>query len=226
LEDALTEHDRKRDLFDQLAVVGKAFASAKRLEIIDLLSQGERTVESLSRAVGLGVSTASAHLQILKLTNVVRTRRVGTRIYYSLAGEDVAALYVALGEVARKRSADVERAHGAYLGVSDAGPVDEISREELQRLLQGGKVQVLDVRPPEEFAAGHIPGAQSVPFGDLVQRLESLRGADIVAYCRGAYCVMAHDAVRLLNAHGSHASRLQDGMLEWRLAGLPVAVGA
>ena len=221
----MNELERKRELFDHLAVVGKAFASAKRLEIIDLLSQGERTVESVSRAAGLGVSTASAHLQILKLTNVVRTRRAGTRVYYSLAGDDVAAVYVALGEVARHRSADVERAHGAYLGVSEAGPVEEVSREELQRHLRAGTVQVLDVRPPEEYAAGHIPGAQSVPFGDLVQRLESLQGADIVAYCRGAYCVLAHDAVRLLNVHGSHARRLQDGMLEWRLAGLPVAVG-
>ena len=122
----MNELNRRRELFDQLAVVGKAFASAKRLEIIDLLSQGERTVESVSRAAGLGVSTASAHLQILKLTNVVRTRRAGTRVYYSLAGDDVAAVYVALGEVARNRSADVERAHGAYLGVSDAGPVEEI----------------------------------------------------------------------------------------------------
>ncbi len=223
---SLTERDRRSELFDQLAVVGKAFASAKRLEIIELLSQGERTVESLSREAGLRLSTASAHLQILKLTNLVRTRRSGTRIYYSLAGDDVAALYAALGAVARERSADVERAHDAYLGLSDVGAVPEISREELVHRLRKGKVQVLDVRPHEEYVAGHIAGAHSVPFGDLSQRLESLRGADVVAYCRGAYCVLAHDAVRLLRAGGRSASRLEDGMLEWRLAGLPVEVGA
>ncbi len=219
--------DRRAELFDQLAVVGKAFASANRLELIELLSQGERTVESLSREAGLRLSTTSAHLQILKLTNLVRTRRAGTRIYYSLAGDDVAALYAALGAVAREQSADVERAHDAYLGLGDAaGAVPTISREELLHLLQEGRVQVLDVRPHAEYVAGHISGAVSVPFGDLSQRLESLRGADVVAYCRGAYCVLAHDAVRLLQAGGRSASRLQDGMLEWRLAGLPVEVGA
>lgn len=219
--------ESKTVLFDQLAVVGKAFASAKRLEIIDLLSQGERTVESLAREAGLGVSTASAHLQILKLSNLVRTRRDGTRIHYSLAGEDVATLYASMGTVARVHSADVGRALDAYLGVSGIGDVEEVSREELLDRLDAGDMVLLDVRPVEEFAAGHIPGARSIPFGDFAERYGAFENdADIVAYCRGAYCVMAHDAVRLLRAQGRRARRLEDGLLEWRLAGLPIEAGA
>jgi rhodanese-related sulfurtransferase len=217
------DRNRKSALFDELAVVGKAFASAKRLEIIDLLGQRERTVEALAKAAGLGVSTASAHLQILKLANLVHTRREGTRIFYRLAGDDVAALYTALGTVARDRSADVERARAAYLGLADVRDVEEVTREELHRRLGDADTVVLDVRPAEEYEAGHIPGAVSMPFGDLAQRMAALDAeADIVAYCRGAYCVMAHDAVRLLRAEGRHARRLEDGLLEWRLAGLPV----
>lgn len=218
--------ERRTDLFGQLAVVGKAFASPKRLEIIDLLTQGERTVDSVAREIGLGVSTASAHLQILKLSNLVRTRRDGTHIHYSLAGENVAALYAAMNVVARVHSADVGRALDAYLGVQGIGEVEEMSRSELVQRLEAGDVVVLDVRPAEEYAAGHIAGALSVPFGELEERLESLPDdVDVVAYCRGAYCVMAHDAVRLLHSHGRDARRLEDGMLEWRLAGNPVATG-
>jgi rhodanese-related sulfurtransferase len=217
----------RTQLFDQLAVVGKAFASAKRLELVDLLSQGERTVDALAREANLGVTTASAHLQVLKLSSVVRTRKQGTRVYYSLAGEDVATLYASLRTVARAHSADVERALKAYLGVEGLGDVDEVSREELLARLDGGGVLLLDVRPDEEFAAGHIPGARSLPFGEIEQAMSSIPAdVDIVAYCRGAYCVLAHDAVRLLRARGRHARRLQDGLLEWRLEGLPVEAGA
>lgn len=224
----------KSALFDRLAVVGKAFGSAKRLELIDLLSQGERTVESVAREAGLGVSTASAHLQVLKLSNVVATRREGTRIYYRLAGEDVAQLYASMRTVAREHSADVERALHSYLGVGALGDADaevtEVSREELLELMSAGQVSLVDVRPREEYAAGHIPGSRSVPFGDLAAGLEpfaDLSGdVEIVAYCRGAYCVLAHDAVRLLKAHGRRARRLEDGLLEWRVHGLPVEVSA
>ena len=223
----MTEANRRSALFDQLAVVGKAFASAKRLELFDLLSQGERTVDSLAREAGLGVSTASAHLQVLKISNLVRTRREGTRIFYSLAGQDVATLYASMQAVAREHSADVGKALDAYLGVSGLGDVEEVTREELLERLAAGDVLLLDVRPPEEYAAGHIPGAVSVPFGEVADRMGSLElDTDIVAYCRGAYCVMAHDAVRLLHNQGRHARRLQDGLLEWRLSGLPVEVGA
>ncbi len=214
-------------LFDQLAVVGKAFSNARRLELVDLLSQGERTVESLAREAGLGVTTASAHLQVLKLSSLVRTRKEGTRVYYRLAGEDVATLYASLRTVALRHSADVERALNAYLGAGGLGDVDEVTREELRERLAAGTVVLLDVRPGQEYAAGHIPGARSVPFADLDAAVSSLaEDAEIVAYCRGAYCVLAHDAVRLLRAKGLTARRLEDGLLEWRLQGLPVEAGA
>ena len=224
----MTDSDTQRtDLFDQLAVVGKAFANAKRLELVELLSQGERTVDSLAREAGLGVTTASAHLQVLKLSSLVRTRKEGTRVYYSLAGDDVANLYASLRAVARLHSADVERALSAYLGAGGLGDVDEVSREELLARMQSGDVVLLDVRPGEEYAAAHIPGARSLPFADIEQAVSSLStDADIIAYCRGAYCVLAHDAVRLLRAQGRRARRLQDGLLEWRLEGLPVEEGA
>lgn len=230
----MENREAKSALFSQLAVVGKAFGSAKRLELIDLLSQGERTVESLAREAGLGVSTASAHLQVLKLSNLVTTRREATRVYYRLAGEDVAALYATMRTVARVHSADVDRALESYLGMGSHGDADadvtQVTREELTTLLDSGEVVLLDVRPPEEYAAGHIPGARSLPIGRLAAEadlVEELAGdADVVAYCRGAYCVLAHDAVRLLRAQGHHARRLEDGLLEWRTQGHPVEVGA
>lgn len=230
----MENREAKSALFSQLAVVGKAFGSAKRLELIDLLSQGERTVESLAREAGLGVSTASAHLQVLKLSNLVTTRREGTRVHYRLAGEDVAALYAQMRTVARVHSADVDRALESYLGMGAHGDADadvtQVTREELMTLLDSGEVVLLDVRPPEEYAAGHIPGATSLPIGRLTEDtglLEELAGdADVVAYCRGAYCVLAHDAVRLLRARGHRARRLEDGLLEWRTQGHPVEVGA
>lgn len=214
-------------VFQKLAVVGKAFGSAKRLELVDLLAQGERTVEGLARAADMGLSTVSAHLQVLKLSNLVQTRREGTRIYYRLAGDDVAALYDAMLTIARTRSADVERALNAYLNLPDAGEVGIITRQELTELLDRGDARVLDVRPAEEYAAGHIPGARNLPFDQLSSAVEHLREERrIIAYCRGAYCVLAHDAVRLLGGEGIEAHRLEDGMLEWRTHGHPVQVGA
>jgi len=211
----------KTALFDQFARVGKAVASGKRLELLDLLAQGERTVESLARAAELGLTTASAHLQTLKQANLVATRRDGTKIYYRLAGSDVAGLFALIRSVANAHLPDVEAARTAYLG-SDT---EQVTRDELLRRAGAG-VTVLDVRPREEYAAGHIPGALSVPLDELADRLAELPAdQEIVAYCRGAYCVLAHDAVRLLTATGRPASRLADGMLEWRLADLPVAVG-
>lgn len=220
-------HGMRQDLFDRLAVVGKAFANAKRLELVDLLSQGERTVEALAREADLGVSTASAHLQVLKLSSLVHTRRDGQRIYYRLAGDDVLSLYASLRSVAQRHSADVDRALSAYLGEGVKGDVDEVSREELRRRLESDDVILLDVRPVEEFRAGHILGARSVPFDRVLEVVDELdRARDVVAYCRGAWCVMAHDAVRLLREAGHPAWRLEGGMLEWRQAGLPVEAGA
>ncbi|WP_234410821.1 ArsR/SmtB family transcription factor [Nocardioides terrigena] len=213
-------------MFDELAVVGKAFGSAKRLELVELLAQGERTVEALARAADMGVSTASAHLQVLKLANLVATRREGTKVHYRLAGDDVARLYAAMRAVARERSADVGRALDAYLNIPGSDEVGLVGRDELQGLLGSGAITLLDVRPREEFLAGHIPGARSVPLGTLADEAGGLRGApSVVAYCRGSFCVMAHDAVRLLGGEGVEARRLEDGMLEWRSAGLPVLEG-
>ncbi|MEU3250155.1 metalloregulator ArsR/SmtB family transcription factor [Streptomyces sp. NPDC006997] len=223
MADARIEADLKGDLYEQFARVGKALGSGKRLELLDLIAQGERTVDALARAAGLGLTTASAHLQTLKRAGVVTTRREGTRVYYRLAGDDVAALYVLLRGVAQRHLAETERARAAYLGAG----TEAVGRDELLARAEEGSVVVLDVRSHEEYAAGHIPGALSVPLAELDERLAALPpDREVVAYCRGGYCVLAYDAVRLLRSHGRRARRLADGMLEWRVAGLPVAVGA
>ncbi|SMD18221.1 ArsR/SmtB family transcription factor [Lentzea albidocapillata] len=215
------DRDAKNALFDQFARVGKALASGKRLELLDLIAQGERTVDALAKSAELGLTTASAHLQTLKQANLVVTRREGTKIFYRLAGDDVAALFALLRTVADDRLPDVRTAREAYLG----DDTEAVSREELLERVRSGRATVIDVRPAEEYAAGHIPGAVSVPLDELADRLAELpAGQEIVAYCRGAYCVLSHDAVRLLTAQGRTARRLADGMLEWRLAELPVAV--
>jgi rhodanese-related sulfurtransferase/DNA-binding transcriptional ArsR family regulator len=215
------DRKHKTALFDQFARVGKALGSGKRLELLDMLAQGERDVASLAAAADLGLTTASAHLQTLRQANLVTTRREGTRILYALAGRDVADLYARLRDVAQSHLPDVEAARRAYLGEDGGRPV---TREELQRLGKTTTLTVLDVRPREEYTAGHIPGAVSIPLDELADRLAELPDdGRIVAYCRGAYCVLAHDAVRLLRTHGRDATRLADGMLEWRLADLPVS---
>ncbi|QCU78936.1 metalloregulator ArsR/SmtB family transcription factor [Citricoccus sp. SGAir0253] len=231
------DHRKKSALFDELARVGKALGSGRRLELLDLLAQGERSVEHLAAAAGLGLSTASAHLQVLRQAGLVTTRREGTRIHYALAGQDVAALYERLRTVAAARVAGVERARAEYLGpgagdgtggrAGEALEADEaVDREDLLRRVAAGRVAVVDVRPAEEFAAAHIPGAVSIPLEELRERLGELpEDVEVVAYCRGAYCVFAYEAVDLLRASGRRAVRLQDGMLEWRLAGLPVEEG-
>lgn len=215
---------RKAALYDAFARTGKALSSGKRLELVDLLAQGERSVDALAKAAGLNLTTASAHLQALKQAGLVATRRDGVRIHYRLAGEDVAALYALLREVARTHQTGVEPARTAYLGTDDVQVVD---RDELLARAEAGEVVVLDVRPAEEHAAGHIPGALSIPVGELADRITELpEDTEVVAYCRGAYCVLAYDAVRLLHEHGRRAVRLTDGMLEWKLAELPVDTGA
>lgn len=212
----------KDALFEQFARVGKALASPKRLELLDLLAQGERTVDSLARAASLGLTSCSAHLQALRQARLVSTRKEGTRVHYRLAGQDVATLYGTLQRVAATHVGDLAAAARDYLGPDDT---EQLDREELIRRVKAGQVVVIDVRPPEEYAAGHIPGALSIPLDELSDRLDALPAdRQIVAYCRGAYCVMAHDAVRELTAHGRSAARLKDGMLEWRLADLPIQV--
>jgi rhodanese-related sulfurtransferase/DNA-binding transcriptional ArsR family regulator len=215
------DRDHKTALFDQFARVGKALGSGKRLELLDLLAQAERDVASLAAAADLGLTTASAHLQILRRANLVTTRRDGTRVLYRLAGRDVADLFARVREVARSHLPDVETARVTYLGADGGRPV---TRDQLEQLAKTTRLTVLDVRPAEEYAAGHIPGAVSIPLDQLADRLAELPDdGQVVAYCRGAYCVMAHDAVRVLAAHGRDATRLADGMLEWCLAGQPVA---
>lgn len=215
----MSDRNAKTALFDQFARVGKALGSGKRLELLDLLTQGERTVESLARAAELGLTTASAHLQTLKQAHLVTTRRDGTKMYYRIAGSDVAALYALMRDVASEHLADVRAASTAYLGPD----IDQVSREELLHRVHAGQVAMVDVRPHDEYSAGHIPGAISIPLDELPDRLAELPAdQEVVAYCRGAYCVLAHDAVRLLTTAGRPARRLADGMLEWRLANLPV----
>jgi rhodanese-related sulfurtransferase/DNA-binding transcriptional ArsR family regulator len=215
----VSDHDRKAALFDQLARVGKALASGKRLELLDLIAQAERPVEALATEAGLRLTTASAHLQTLKRAGLVTTRRDGTRVFYQLAGDDVVDLYVRVRDVAAAHIADAAAARDAYLG----DETEIVSRGELLRRATAGEVMVLDVRPAEEYAAGHIPGAISIPVDQLADRLSELpTDVEVAAYCRGAFCVLADDAVRLLTAGGLQARRLDQGMLEWRLAGLPV----
>ncbi|MBV2156743.1 metalloregulator ArsR/SmtB family transcription factor [Kitasatospora sp. SUK 42] len=214
----------KARLYDAFAASGKALASGKRLELLDLLAQGERTVDALAKAAGLNLTTASAHLQALKQAGFVTTRREGVRIHYRLSGEDVGELLVLLRKVAERHQAAVPPALDAYLGRDGAR---EVGNDELRALAEAGEVVVLDVRPAEEYLAGHIPGALSIPVGELADRLDELPSdTEVVVYCRGEYCVLAYDAVRLLSARGRQAVRLNDGMLEWRLAELPVTRGA
>lgn len=213
--------DSRARLFDELSVVGKAFGSPRRLEIIELLAQSPHSVEEIARALSQRLSTVSAHLQILRASRLVASRRDGTRVIYRLAGEDVADLFTALGVVARVHSPDVKAARESYLGAGDDGP-EVITRNELMRILGGPETTLLDIRPPEEFDEAHLPGAVSMPLEKFSGALPELPTGDLIAYCRGAYCLLAHDAVALLTAGGREARRLEDGILEWRLAGLPL----
>lgn len=208
----------KKDLFDAVSEVARALGSGPRLALMDLLAQGERSVEQLAGAAGLSVANASRHLQILRRAGLVTTRREGPRVHYRPAGDDVLELWLSLRAVAAARVGEVERAARDYLG----DEVEAIGREELVSRLGAGEILVLDVRPRIEFAAGHIQGARSMPLDELEARLAELpEDAEVVAYCRGPYCVYAHEAVRRLRAAGRRAWRLEDGWPEWRLADLP-----
>ena len=214
----------KDSLFTEFAAVGKALASPKRLELLDLLAQAPRSVEDLALTADLGLSTCSAHLQRLLAAGLVTTRRDGTRIWYSLAGDDVAALLTDVRAVAQRHRPHTEAARRGYLGADDTEQVDLV---ELLRRAEAGDVVVLDVRPAPEYAAAHLPGAVNIPLEQLEDRLAELPAdREVVAYCRGAYCVLAHSAVRLLAAHGRRARRATDGILEWRVAGTPALAGA
>jgi rhodanese-related sulfurtransferase len=216
------DRETKSALFDEFARAAKALASGRRIELVDVLANGERSVEALAGEAGLSVANTSHHLQVLRRAGLVVTRREGTSIHYRLAGPEVFELWRALRALASARLAEVERLATAYLGARDE--LEPVTREELVRRLHAGdRVVVLDVRPAAEYAAGHLPGAISVPVGEVRRRLAELPGdRDIVAYCRGRYCAFAHEAVALLREAGFAARRLEDGLPEWQAAGLAV----
>ena len=216
--------EAKDRLYEQFARAAKATASPKRIELLELLAQGEHTVDALAQGTGMGVTNTSSHLQVLRGARLVETRKDGTKVFYRLAGDEVAAFIVALRNLARSRLTEVDSIVRDYFAARDA--FEPVDRAELVERANRGEVVVIDVRPRDEFAAGHIPGALSVPLDELDVALARLpKRAEIVAYCRGPYCVLAPQVVERLRAKGYKARRLADGMPEWRLAGLPVAVG-
>ncbi len=220
-----TPRGTKTALNEQFARIGKALASPRRIELLDVLAQGEHSVEMLATAADMGVTLASAHLQALRAVHLVEARRDGPRVLYRLAGDDVFELLTAVRAVARGRLAEVEQVMRSYFG--PPGELEPIDRDELVRRARAGALVVLDLRPPGEYAAGHIPGAVSIPLEELETRLAQLPSdAEIAAYCRGPYCVMSPQGIALLRQHGYRARRLEDGVGEWRAAGLPVAVGS
>lgn len=204
----------KDALFEGIALMGKAFASGRRLELLDLLAQGARTVEELARATEQSAANTSQHLQALHAAGLVSRAREGTRVRYSLSGDDVLQLWLALRDASALRLAEVERAAREYVG----DEVDGVDSEELAAHLERGDVVLIDVRPPEEYAAGHIEGAVSVPLAELERRLCELpHDREVIAYCRGPFCAYAHEAVRRLTAAGHPARRLDAGWPEWKL---------
>jgi DNA-binding transcriptional ArsR family regulator/rhodanese-related sulfurtransferase len=211
------------EVYDGVARVAQALASGSRLKMLELLAQRERAVQELSAAAGLNVTTTSAHLQVLREAGLVRSRREGRQIFYRLAGEDVAALTAQLAQVAEARRPSVQADLAAAL------PLDGIrlmSRSELLAASRNGSIVVLDVRPGDEYEAGHLMGAVSIPLAELGERLGEIPpDAEVVAYCRGRYCVLSHQAVRLLNGHGVSARLAEDGIAEWLGAGIELRHG-
>lgn len=213
--------DFKQDVYAQLARVGKALSSGNRLELLEFVAQGPRSVEELATMTRLSVANASKHLQELRRAGLVRARKEGLRVFYEIAGADVVALIGALGRVAETRLAELEQILRTYIVARD--DLEPVPAVELMERVRLGLVTVLDVRPPEEFAAGHLPGAVNVPAEDLVRCLKKLsKTREVIAYCRGPYCLLSVDAVALLRTKGFRARRLEDGFPEWKAAGLPV----
>ena len=213
----------KDQLYEQFARIGKALSSPKRLEIIDLLSQGEKTVESIAHHAGLTMGNASAHLQVLRVARLVEGRKEGQHVFYGLADDAVFRFFREFQGLARQRLAEVDQLARLYYEAPDQ--LEQVTAHELLRRLRDGDVILLDVRPEEEYRAGHIPGAIGVPPAVLERRLAELpRDRDIVAYCRGPYCLFSLEAVRLLRQYGYRARRLALGLADWRAQGLPVAV--
>jgi rhodanese-related sulfurtransferase len=215
----------KAALFDALASVAQALGSGRRAEIVDLLAQGERSVEEIANQIDQSVANTSQHLHVLSRAGLVRSRREGTRVFYRLASERVSDLWAAVRDVAVRHVAEVGVLADEYLGERDE--VEQLSSEELAERLARDQVVLLDVRPAPEYRAGHIAGARSAPLTEIPSLLSTLpRRREIVAYCRGPYCVYADDAVRLLRERGLKARRLDVGFPEWRRAGLPVEIAS
>lgn len=221
----MADHMAKMVLYDALAESAKALSNGRRAELVDVLAQGERSVEDLAVEIGQTVANTSQHLQRLLRAGLVRTRRDGTRIFYDLASPVVGTLWRTMRQAAEEHVAGLEQLAAAYVG--DRSGFATMTRDQLRERLRSGDVVVLDVRPRAEYEAGHIRGAVSVPIGDLRERLEEM-GSDgrIVAYCRGPYCVYADEAVRMLSESGREVARLEDGFPEWAAARLPVERGA
>lgn len=216
----MIDTEAKRALFDEFGRVGKAVSSGRRVEILDLLANGERPVEALAEQLGLSVANASQHLQVLRRAGLVTARRRGTSVRYRLSSPEVFGFLRALRALASDRLAEVERLAASYLGPDEEEPM---TREELARRLKQGDLVVLDVRPREEFDAGHLPGAISAPLDELERRLRRLRkDREIVVYCRGPFCAYSHVALGMLRRRGFIARRLEDGLPEWEAADLPI----
>lgn len=211
----------KHDLFSQFARVGKVLSNGNRLELLEFLAQSERSVEELANLTGLSIANTSQHLQQLRQAGLALTRKEGLKVYYRLSGDDVIDLLTALRAVAERHLADVERLITTYLTVKD--DLEPIPREELLARARDELITVIDVRPPQEYAAGHVPGALNIPLADLKKHLKDFDPAqEIVAYCRGPHCILAFDAVATLRSKGMKARRLEDGYPEWKRAGLPI----
>jgi rhodanese-related sulfurtransferase len=211
----------KDAIYEQFSRIGKSLAAPKRLELIDLLCQGPRTVEALAEQAGLSVANASQHLRVLRAARLVETEKKGLYVEYRLADEQVCRLFLALRGLAEARLAEIELVTREYLGARQS--MEPVEADELLRRVKEGEVTVLDVRPPEEYLAGHIPGALSIPLGELEARLEELsQDREVVAYCRGPYCVMAVEAVALLRKRGFEAHRMEHGIVDWRARGWQV----
>jgi rhodanese-related sulfurtransferase len=211
----------KRDIFTNLARIGTALSSPSRIEFLELLAQAERNVEQLAKLTGTTVANTSQHLQKLRQAGLIVGRKEGLYVFYRLAGDEVVGLLSALGQVGEAYLAEVERIVRLYLTQKD--DLEAVPAKELLERARKGLVTVLDVRPPEEYAAGHLPGAINIPIYELEKRLRDLpKGREVVAYCRGPYCLMSYDAVAMLRKKGMKARRLQAGLPEWRFAGFPM----
>jgi rhodanese-related sulfurtransferase/DNA-binding MarR family transcriptional regulator len=220
----MSHREFKDPLYAQFARMGHAVGSPTRIELLDLLSQGEKTVEQLAEQSGTAIKNTSAHLRILRQARLVETRRDGTYVYYRLAGVDVFRFLRELQTVARTRLAEVEGITRLYIDGRD--DVEPVSFKDLRRRIREGDITLIDVRPEGEYQAGHIPGALSIPIARLKRRLADIpRGREVVAYCRGPYCVYSVEAVSILRKHGYRARRAEEGLPDWQASGLPIAVG-